>query len=186
MFMGAWPSGPAEKLSLSVDVPDYGFIPYEPFPAPRGIVWAHSLGASPPWYPGIVWDVMMAVADSQAATRERQRQARNARSRKRFKERKEAGRLPYKDLEKAREAGRRHYQRHREEEIARIAEMKRTKYAGTCVNCGGPTLGPNGPGSAPDYCGKPECRSEQRKGRLFRPRIYHEIVELTKTHRIGG
>ena len=46
--------------------------------------------------------------------------------------------------------------------IAAVMKRKRTTYAGVCRNCGGPTVGQS-KNNIPEWCGKPECRSAQRK-----------------------
>jgi hypothetical protein len=74
--------------------------------------------------------------------------------------------LPSKDIEVRRATARRFYARNREKVIAAVKARKHDQYAGVCRFCGGPTVGNSGPGSAPDSCGK--CRSQARKGRLFR------------------
>lgn len=50
----------------------------------------------------------------------------------------------------------------RKRTIAAVAKRKWTAYAGTCKNCGGPTIGQS-KGQAAEFCGKPECKSAQRK-----------------------
>jgi hypothetical protein len=82
--------GPSEKLPAEWDVPDYGHIPWEPYPAPTGkLVWAHSLGRSPPDRLSHVWDAMMKVADAQAAQRERAQEMRREGQRRRYQEQRE-------------------------------------------------------------------------------------------------
>jgi len=74
--------------------------------------------------------------------------------------------MPRKDPEKRAEyqkkAGRLWYLRNRELTIARAKEFKRTHYIGTCVNCGGPTVG-SSPSNIPKWCSQKECASLQRK-----------------------
>lgn len=71
--------------------------------------------------------------------------------------------MPFKDREVKLAYQRKWYAEHRERVIAKVNERKRTVYAGTCKNCGGPTIG-NSKNDRPEFCGKPECRSAQRRG----------------------
>lgn len=72
--------------------------------------------------------------------------------------------MPHKDPEKRRAYMREWYARpeNRKRVIAKVAARKHTDYAGTCVNCGGPTVGESKQ-RIPDYCSKPACASAQRK-----------------------
>ena len=87
--------GPSGKLEATWHVPDYHWVPWAPYEPPNGtIVWAHSLGASPPWHPSQVWDAMMAYydvrAEKMARQQEKRREAYHVReARKRYAEQQE-------------------------------------------------------------------------------------------------
>ena len=70
--------------------------------------------------------------------------------------------MPYKDREKRLAYQRAWYARNRSKVIAKITHRRQTMYAGKCINCGGPTVGQS-KNDRPEWCGKPECRSAQRK-----------------------
>lgn len=72
--------------------------------------------------------------------------------------------MPFSNPDDKNRAAREWYARNRALVIARVAHRKRTMYAGECVNCGGPTVGQS-PKEIPEFCGKPACRSAQRKGK---------------------
>lgn len=69
--------------------------------------------------------------------------------------------MPLKDDEKRRAYQRKWYREHADRVKEWTRKRKYETYAGVCSNCGGPTVGVNGPGSAPEWCGKSECRSAQ-------------------------
>lgn len=72
--------------------------------------------------------------------------------------------MPFADPDRKREYAREWYARpgNRERTIEKVAKRKHTLYAGVCRNCGGPTVG-SSKNNIPEWCGKPECRSAQRK-----------------------
>lgn len=72
--------------------------------------------------------------------------------------------MPFADPEQKREYARKWYARpeNRQRVIENVAKRKHSLYAGTCNNCGGPTVG-SSKKDIPEWCGKPECRSAQRK-----------------------
>lgn len=73
----------------------------------------------------------------------------------------------FASAEERRAYNREMYRRNREDVIAKVRFRKYNQYSGICLNCGGVTVGANGPGSASDYCGKPLCKSAQMKGTHF-------------------
>lgn len=87
--------------------------------------------------------------------------------------------MPRKDREAKLAYQREWYARpgNRERVIAKVTARKYNEYAGVCCVCGGPTVGLNGPGSASRYCGKPICKSVQRK------RLYIENPGIFGTHK---
>lgn len=74
--------------------------------------------------------------------------------------------MPLKDKDAKRAYMRHWYTLNREKVIARVAERKRSAYAGVCLNCGGPTVGQS-KNDRPEYCGKPACASVQRRRGLM-------------------
>jgi hypothetical protein len=76
--------------------------------------------------------------------------------------------MPYRNKEDKLAAQRRWYAANREKVIAKVAERKRTLYAGVCRNCGGPTMGST-KNNIPEWCGKPQCRSMQLRVRYWGP-----------------
>lgn len=69
--------------------------------------------------------------------------------------------MPFKDRETKLAYQRAWYAAHRERVIAKVAERKRTLYAGVCRHCGGPTVG-SSKNKAPEWCSKQECAAAQR------------------------
>ena len=69
--------------------------------------------------------------------------------------------MPFKDREEKLAYQRAWYAKNREKVIAKVAERKRTLYAGVCRNCGGPTMGST-KNKIPEWCSKPACRAAQR------------------------
>jgi len=69
--------------------------------------------------------------------------------------------MPRKNREERLAYQRAWYAAHAERVKASVAHRKRTLYAGTCRNCGGPTVG-NTKGKAPEWCAKPACARAQR------------------------
>lgn len=70
--------------------------------------------------------------------------------------------MPFKSREEKLAYQRRWYAANRKRVIARNTERKHTDYAGTCVVCGGPTVGQS-KNDRPRFCAKPACASAQRK-----------------------
>lgn len=72
--------------------------------------------------------------------------------------------MPIKDPDRRRQYYREWYAKpeNRQRTIDAVAQRKRTSYAGVCRNCGGPTVG-SSKNKIPEWCGKPGCRSAQRK-----------------------
>lgn len=79
--------------------------------------------------------------------------------------------MPFADADEKRAYMREWYARseNRKRVIANVAKRKRTTYAGTCRNCGGPTVGQS-LNDRPEWCGKPACRSAQRRAALYEQR----------------
>ena len=70
--------------------------------------------------------------------------------------------MPRKDYQAKLAYQREWYARNSKRVIAKVSERKKNVYGGTCRNCGGPTIGQS-KGQAAEYCGKPECKSAQRR-----------------------
>jgi len=94
--------------------------------------------------------------------------------------------MPLKDKEKYKAYMREWYARpeNRERVIEKTRARKYNEYAGVCVNCGGPTVGVNGPGTASDYCGKPRCRSAQFRARDDEFRAYRARGSVNKRYKV--
>jgi len=75
--------------------------------------------------------------------------------------------MPFRDREAKLAYQREWYASHRQRVIEKVRRRKYDRYGGTCKNCGARTIG-DSKGLAAEYCSKPECRSVQFKGRLFR------------------
>jgi len=73
--------------------------------------------------------------------------------------------MPRKDREERLAYQREWYAKNSAKVKGWVSTRKHVDYAGVCRNCGGPTVGVSGPGSASEWCGKPACKSAQHKER---------------------
>ena len=96
--------------------------------------------------------------------------------------------MPLKDREAKLAYQREWYAKNNKRVIAKVKKRKWKLYGGTCLHCGGPTMGQT-KGRAARYCSKPECRSFQRttdwklrQRRKIRKEKIVSLDELTKAY----